>query len=89
MASVNIDILHTLKSCDCSYARIIYSDLPGTDLTVMIAMQHASLRGSHLLATLEVILRCLMTKRLVDTIDHAVLSTEHVQQLGPKVSHEQ
>lgn len=77
------------KSCDCNCARVIYSDLSDTEITVMIAMQCASLWASHPLAKLEAILRCLMTKRLGDNIDYTVLSIEHMQQLGPKVSHEQ
>lgn len=49
-------------------------------------MQRASLCESQPFAKLEAILRCLMTKGLGGNIDHTVLSTEHVQQLGSKKS---
>lgn len=55
------------KSGNC--ARVLYSDLSDPDISVMIAVQHDSLWGSHPLAKLEAILRCLMTKRLGDNID--------------------
>lgn len=41
--------------------------------------------GCHPLAKLEANLRCLMTTRLGDNIDHTVSSSEHVQRVGSKV----
>lgn len=64
-------------SCDRNSVRVLFSDLSDTEITVMIAIQRASLWGSHPLAKHEAILRCLMIKRLGDNIDHAVLSTLH------------
>lgn len=42
-------------------------------------MERASSRGIHPSDKFEEILRCLMTERLVDNIDHAVQSADHVK----------
>lgn len=75
------------KSGNC--ARVLYSDLSDPDISVMIAVQHDSLWGSHPLAKLEAILRCLMTKRLGDNIDTQSHPLSTCSSSGQKVSHEQ